>query len=166
VLGEPAGCRVCVGSPLDGQWSDLHQLGLCNHRRGSGCPDCSHTCRTGRQMRHTILATLFGGNLTLLGSFRKLAAPCLAGASGTSRETLIPMMDMLPTRGNWHKSPCLAFYFCAFCHECAIVNSATPVSVASSAFRVWGLVHSYCRGRARSTSLAKPMTRRIVLQGV
>jgi hypothetical protein len=25
---------------------------------------------------------------------------------------------------------CLAFYFCAFCHECAIVNSAISVSAA------------------------------------
>jgi hypothetical protein len=54
-------------------------------------------------MGEAVPATLFGGNLTLLDSFDKLAAPCLASASGTSRETLVPMMDMLPTRGDWHK---------------------------------------------------------------
>jgi hypothetical protein len=54
-------------------------------------------------MSYAILTTLFGSNRTLLDSFGELAAPCLAGASGTSRKTLIPMMDMLPTRGDWHK---------------------------------------------------------------
>jgi hypothetical protein len=81
----------------------LPRLGLCNGGRGSGCPDGAHTRWTGRQMGQAILTTLYGGNLTLLDSFGKLAAPCLANASETSRETLAPMMDMLPTRGDWHK---------------------------------------------------------------
>jgi hypothetical protein len=55
-------------------------------------------------MGSAILTTLFGGNLTLLDSFGKLAAPRLASASETSRETLVPMMDMLPTRGDWHNT--------------------------------------------------------------
>jgi hypothetical protein len=42
------------------------------------------------------------------------------------------MMDVLPTRGDWHNPyPRLKFYFCAFFRECAIVNSAPAVSVAS-----------------------------------
>jgi hypothetical protein len=55
-------------------------------------------------MGEAIPTTLFGGNLTLLDSFGKLASPCLAIASETSRETPVPMMDMLPTRRDWHKS--------------------------------------------------------------
>ena len=47
-------------------------------------------------MGQAILTTLFGGNLALLDSFGKLAAPRFASASETSRETLVPMMDMLP----------------------------------------------------------------------
>ena len=54
-------------------------------------------------MGWAMLTTLFGGNLTLLLSFGELAAPRLASASGTSGETIVPMMDMLPTRGHWHK---------------------------------------------------------------
>ena len=54
-------------------------------------------------MDQAILTTSFGGNLTLLDSSGKLTAPRLASASETSRETLVPMMDMLPTRGDWHK---------------------------------------------------------------
>jgi hypothetical protein len=54
-------------------------------------------------MSYTIPTTLFGGNLTLFCSFGELAAPRLASASETSRETLVPMMDVLPTRGDWHK---------------------------------------------------------------
>jgi len=54
-------------------------------------------------MGQAILTTLFGANLTLLDCSDKLAAPRFASASGTSRETLVPMMDMLPTRGDWHK---------------------------------------------------------------
>jgi hypothetical protein len=34
-----------------------------------------------------------------------------------------------------------------FFHECAIVSSAAPVSVASLAFIMLGALHSYCRGR-------------------
>ena len=79
------------------------ELGLYKRRRGSGCPDCAYTRRTGRQMGHAIPTTLFGGNLTLLDSCGKLAAPRLASASETSCETLVPMMDMLPARGDWHK---------------------------------------------------------------
>lgn len=67
-------------------------------------------------MGQAILTTLFGGTLTL-GSFGKLAAPRLASASETSRETLVPTMVMLPTRGDWHKPPCLAFYLCAFLQD-------------------------------------------------
>ncbi len=96
-------------------------------------------------MGWAVLTTLFGSILTLLDSFGKLAAPHLASASRTSRETLVPMMDMLPMRGDWHKPhPCPAFYFCAFFRECAIVNSATPVSVAPSDFQCVcvGVVHS------------------------
>jgi len=89
-------------------------------------------------MGEAVLTTLFGGNLTLSDSFGKLAAPRLASASETSRETLVPMMDMLPTRGDWHKPHLgLAFYFCGFFHECAIVDSANPVSVAPSAVQFW-----------------------------
>jgi hypothetical protein len=55
-------------------------------------------------MSYTILATLFGGNLALLDSFGKRTAPRLASASETSRETLVPMMDMLLMRRHWHKS--------------------------------------------------------------
>jgi hypothetical protein len=54
-------------------------------------------------MRYAILTPLFRGDLTLGYSFRKLAAPRFASASETSRETLVPTMDMLPTRGDWHK---------------------------------------------------------------
>jgi hypothetical protein len=54
-------------------------------------------------MGGTIPTTLFGCDLALLGSFGKLAAPRLASASETSRETLAPMMDMVPTRGDWHE---------------------------------------------------------------
>jgi hypothetical protein len=54
-------------------------------------------------MSWAMLTTLFRGNLTLLDSFGELAAPRLASASETSRETLVPMMGMLPTRGDWHK---------------------------------------------------------------
>jgi len=54
-------------------------------------------------MDQAILTTSFGANLTLLDSFGKLTAPRLASAPETSRETLVPMMDMLPTRGDWHK---------------------------------------------------------------
>ena len=86
-------------------------------------------------MGYTVPTTLFGGNLTLLDSFGKLASPCLAFASETSREIPVPMMGMLPTRRDWHKSHLnLTFYFCAFFHECAIVNSATPRLVAPLAF--------------------------------
>ena len=75
-----------------------------------------------------IPVTVFGSTLTLLDSFAKLAAPRLAIASETSRETLEPIMDMLLARGNWHKtSPCLAFYFCAFIPECAILTIAVLV---------------------------------------
>ena len=49
-------------------------------------------------MGEAIPTTLFGRNLTLLDSFGKLASPCLTIASETSCETLVPMMDMLPTR--------------------------------------------------------------------
>ena len=38
----------------------------------------------------------------MLDSVLKLAAPRLTRASETPRETLVPTMDMLPTRGNWH----------------------------------------------------------------
>jgi hypothetical protein len=54
-------------------------------------------------MGWAMFATLFGSILTLLDSFGKLAAPRLAITSETSRETLVPMMDMLPMRGDWHK---------------------------------------------------------------
>lgn len=54
-------------------------------------------------MGWAMLTTLFGSKLTLLDSFGKLAAPRLAIASETSRETLRPMMDMLPMRGDSHK---------------------------------------------------------------
>jgi hypothetical protein len=55
-------------------------------------PDMEHVRDWGRPP----LSTLCGGNLTLLGSFGKLAAPRLASASETSRETLVPMMYVLP----------------------------------------------------------------------
>jgi hypothetical protein len=78
-------------------------------------------------MSLAILTTLFGSNLTAFDSFGKLAAPRLAIASETSRETLVPMMDMLPARGGWHEtSPSLAFYFRAFFQKGAIVNSLAP----------------------------------------
>jgi hypothetical protein len=55
-------------------------------------------------MSEAILTTLFRRNLALLESFGKLAAPRFASASETSRETLVPMMDMLPTRGDGHNT--------------------------------------------------------------
>ena len=83
-------------------------------------------------MGYAIPTTLFGGNFTLLDSCGKLATPRLASASETSRETPVPMMDMLSTRGGWHKPHLVfAFYFCASFQECAILNSVTPVWVAS-----------------------------------
>jgi len=57
----------------------------------------------GHSMGWAMLTTLFRGNLTLLGSFGKLSAPRLAIASEPSRETFVPMVDMLPVRGDWHK---------------------------------------------------------------
>jgi hypothetical protein len=59
-------------------------------------------------MGFAIPTTLFRGDLTLLYSLGELAAPRLASASETSRETLVPVVDMLPTRGDWHK-PHLVF---------------------------------------------------------
>jgi hypothetical protein len=53
-------------------------------------------------MGWAISTPLFGGDLALMGSFGKLAAPSLAIASETSREALVPMMRMLLTRRDWH----------------------------------------------------------------
>ena len=78
-------------------------LGLCEPRRGLRFPDGSHARRTGCQMCLAILTTLLGGNVTLLDSFGKLAAPRFAITSETSRETLEPTMDMLPMRGDRHE---------------------------------------------------------------
>jgi hypothetical protein len=55
-------------------------------------------------MGWAVPTALFGGNLTLLDPIGKLAAPPIASAPETSRETLVSMMDMLSTRGDWHKS--------------------------------------------------------------
>jgi len=75
-------------------------------------------------MGWAMCTTLFGSKLTLLGTFGKLAAPRLAIASETSGETLVPMVDMLGARGDWHKtSPSPGFYCCGFFRDCAIVNS-------------------------------------------
>ena len=79
-------------------------LRLCKRRRCSACSDCAHICRKGCQMGLAIPVTVFGSTLTLLDSFAKLAAPRLAIASETSRETLEPMMDMLLARGRWHNT--------------------------------------------------------------
>jgi hypothetical protein len=51
-----------------------------------------------------IPATLFGGDLALLEAFGELAAPRLAITPKTSGETLVPMMDMFPARGDWHRT--------------------------------------------------------------
>ena len=78
-------------------------LGLGKRRQGSGFPDLPHTRRTGRQMGYAILTALFGGNLAPLDSFGKFAAPRLASAPEPSGETPVPVVDMHPTRGDWHK---------------------------------------------------------------
>jgi len=75
-------------------------------------------------MSLAIPSTLFGGELALLKSIGELAAPRLASASETSRETLTPMMDMLSARGDWHKhhlvshsTSVLSFRMCN-CDQC------------------------------------------------
>jgi hypothetical protein len=78
-------------------------------------------------MGGTIPTTLFGCDLALLGSFRKLAAPRLASATETSRETLAPMVDMVTTRGDWHEPHLVS-------HSNAVLT-LTSVQLCSEAFR-------------------------------
>jgi hypothetical protein len=68
-------------------------------------------------MGYAILTALFRGGLTLFVSFGKLAAPRLASASRTSRETLIPNVDMLLTRGDWHKTHLIRILVPCFLQE-------------------------------------------------
>ena len=59
-------------------------------------------------MGSETLTTTLGGDLTLLGPFDKLAAPCCARASEASRKTLEPLKDMLPARGYWDSTSTIA----------------------------------------------------------
>jgi hypothetical protein len=49
-------------------------------------------------MSEAILAALLGRTITLFHSFGKLAAPRFASAPETSRQALVPIVKMLPTR--------------------------------------------------------------------
>jgi hypothetical protein len=65
----------------------------------------------GCQMIYAIFTTVFGRNVTLFASFGKLAAPRLTNAAKTAGQTLVPTVEMLPTRRGCHRlSLLLGFY--------------------------------------------------------
>jgi hypothetical protein len=66
-------------------------------------------------MIYAIFTPVLGGNATLLASFGKLAAPCLASAAKTSGQTFVPTVEMLPTRRGCDRLSLLLGFYAAEC---------------------------------------------------